>query len=286
MKDPKLKIGVIIVIIAWAFFATSYLISKIITNQTTVPTMLFFRFIVGTLFVLPWMLKEPKSSFKPLNPNLIFIRAIAGLINTAFIYLAVRTISLVDTTLLTNSAPLFVPILSAIWLKKKIELKIWISVLIGFVGIVFILHPDKEILNWGALLALGSGIATAISLITVRMAKNEKFYTVLFYMFFLGLIATIPFAILHWKLTPTLILPLTCLGILATLGQWGLFKALQYAGASHIAPFGYVSVIFSALFDVIFFNILPDFYSLIGVLLVVTSGIIIMINVGPKNKST
>lgn len=282
-----LKKGIVLVLFAWLFFATSYLITKIIGPRTTVPTLLFFRFNVGILLLLPWMLE--KKSYAVYSPSLIFIRALAGLLNTAFVYMAVQTISLVDTTLLTNSAPLFVPFIVWLWLKKPIQHSLWPALILGFVGIILILHPDREIFHLGAFLALGSGIATAVSLVAMRHASHkERLPTVLFYTFVFGWVVTLPFLWGHFKVgSPLTLLALIGVGILATLGQWSLFKALRFGKASYIAPFGYASVLYSAAFDWLIFAQIPDLWAWMGVILVTLAGILIIYksNASPSLKS-
>lgn len=242
---------------------------------------------MGVLLVLPWMLKDYKTSFKTSNGWLIFIRALSSLLNTGLIYISVQMIPLVDATLLTNSAPIFVPFIAWIWVRTPLSHKLWIPIFIGFLGIVLILKPGKAIFNLGAFYALASGVFTGISLLAVRLTANkEKLHTALFYMFLIGWVLTIPFALWDWRIDSlNTFFFLIAIGVLVTLGQWALFKAMQYGRASHLAPFGYVSVVYAGIMDWLLYGHLPDLFTLFGIALVTVGGIaLIVVTKPPKTE--
>ena len=45
--------------------------------------------------------------------------------------------------LLTIRSSLFVPFIAALWLRERVPPKLWIAIGTGFLGILFILRPDK-----------------------------------------------------------------------------------------------------------------------------------------------
>lgn len=218
------------------------------------------------------------ASFKIVHPGWTILRALVSVLNIALIFLAVQEIPLIDSTLLLNAAPFFVPFLVWIFLKEPINHKLWLPILTGFIGIIFILKPNREIFNWGAIYALLSGVCTALSLIIVRyLTGREKLVTVLFYLFLISTLFSLPTAIYFWE-TPSYSLfgMLLLLGVFTFLGQWTLFKALEYGDASHIAPFGYAAVVYTGIFDWLFFNQLPDLFTLLGVVFIVLGGMWIL----------
>jgi drug/metabolite transporter (DMT)-like permease len=268
------KKGIFFILLAWFFFALCYLISKLIVAQTSVSSIIFFRGAVGTLLILPWMLHN-KSLFKTSRPGLIIFRGISSTFGVAFIYLAVRTISLVDATLLQNTAPFFVPFLAYLVLKAPIDHRLWLPIIVGFVGIALILNPNRQMFNIGTIYALAGGFSTAVGILTIRMStKTEKITTVLFYTFLVGWLISLPLIFFFWKVDSWDVMgALLLLGLLAFLGQWGIFKALQYGKASHIAPFSFSSVFFSAIFDWAIFHQVPDMWVLLGMACVLAGGI-------------
>ncbi len=246
--------------------------------------MLFFRGI-GALCILPWMLKTPRVSFKMSSVGLICVRSLASLLSGGLLYVSVQWIPLMNATLLLNTAPIFIPFIARMWLGVPLNHKLWIPISIGFVGIICILQPKEELLlNLGILCGLGSGIFGGISLLTARRtAHREKITTALFYTFLIGWIAIAPFALWDWKIASFFtLLALVGMGLLIFIGQWLLFKSLQFGTASHLAPFGYASVVYAGVFDWVFYDLVPGFLTVLGVAFVVFSGLVLLKVTKPK----
>lgn len=284
MKD--LKKGIVICLFAWFCFSSMYTVAKLLGEQTNVPTMLFFRNIFGILIILPWILKDLPKNLEVKNVKLIIARSIVGLLNLCFIFLAIQHISLVDATLLNNTAPLIVPFVVWTFLKIPLDHKMWPAIVVGFIGVALILQPTSMIFNLGALYALLSGICLAISLVTMRLSsRQESFQTFMFYFFAIGLILTAPFALANWKIDTTATLwGLLAIGFFSALGQLGLYFGLRLGKARQLAPISYASVVFAGIYEWIFWGIVPEPIFYIGMTLIVAAGIwVVFVSRPPKS---
>ncbi|NGX59559.1 MAG: Riboflavin transporter [Chlamydiae bacterium] len=282
----NLKKGIFLVILAWLCFSTLYMLAKVIEKQTTIPTMLFFRNVLGLAFIAPFIFKEWPKSLEVKNIKIVVIRSMMGILSLFFIFLAVQKISLVNTTLLNNSAPLFVPFIVWFWLKKPVNHKLWPAVIFGFIGIALILQPDSRIFNLGSAYALASGLCLAVTFITMRMAsKKENLSSFLLYFFAIGMVATLPFAIFDWKIeNGWILLALFGIGLMSFMGQVLFYYALKFGKAHHIAPFTYSAVVFSGIYEWLIWDKAPSLIAYIGMVLIIASGIwIVLLNPG-KNS--
>ena len=261
-------------ILGWLCISTMYLISKLITDHTTVPTMLFFRCIVALACVLPWILARGIKSLKITNPNIVIFRAVLATLNLCFVFLAINQISLINATLLSNSAPFFLPFIVWIWRGIPIDHKHWPAIIVGFIGMALILNPDKRILNLGAFYGLLSGITMAMSLLLMRLAsKSENFISFMLYFCGIGGLLTLPFAIFNWKIDDwQTLLGLIAIGIFTTLGQMATFHAVKYAEARQLSPFMYSSVIFSGIYEWLIWNQSPHLLGYLGIILIFAGG--------------
>lgn len=262
-----------------------YMLSKLIGGQTTVPTMLFFRNVMGLVVVLPFLFKKRLKALEIKNWKIVLSRSLLGLINLFLIFMAVRKISLVNTTLLNNSAPFFVPFVLWFWLKIPINHKMWPAILAGFIGIGLILQPDKKIFNVGAAYALLSGIFLAVNLVMMRLtSKSENLFSFLLYFFLIGGVITLPFALLDWKIDGFgVLIGLLSIGLLSCLGQVFLYHGMKWGKAHQLAPFTYATVIFSGIYEWLIWGRVPDAIAYVGMVLIIASGIWIVI-VSPPPK--
>lgn len=284
-RPYHLKRGIFLVTLGWLAFSSLYMMTKLIGPHTTIPTMVFFRSVFGLLVIAPWLIKHFPKGFKIHNKTAVLTRSALGLLNLAFMFLSLRNISLVDATLLNNTAPFFVPLLLLFFLKKPVKWKIWPAIVIGFIGVGFVLHPDRRLLRIEAIYAILSAVCLAGSLITMRLAAfSEKLFTFMFYYFTIGIIGIAPFALLNWSIPSwPVFLGLFSIGIFSFLGQMLLFFGLKQATAHQLAPFTYTTVLFSAVYEWLIWGQTPPPIALAGAILVISAGIwIVWVSRVPK----
>ena len=270
------KKGIICVLISWVFFTTLIALARIATEKTSVPVVLLFQNFVGLLMITPWMIRKGKKSLYLSKIKAIAIRSLAGYLCYAFIFLAVQRISLVNTVLLSNSAPLFIPLIIWLWKGVKIDKGLWLGILIGFFGIAFILRPTGEIINVGALFGLGAAICVSISSIAKRrLVKTEPVHTILFYYFLISTLLSIPFSIETWRTLDKETLLLLCsIGLLFFCGQIFFSNAFKYEKPSFLSSFSYSAVIYGALIQWIIWGNFPSWCTIMGIVVVCTGGIL------------
>ena len=63
------------------------------------------------------------------------------------------------------------------------------------------------------------------------------------------------------------------IGLLGAMGHLILIKAYHYAPASRLAPFSYSQLLWVTIIGFIVFNHFPDHWSLVGIAILVASGI-------------
>jgi drug/metabolite transporter (DMT)-like permease len=200
-------------------------------------------------------------------------------------FIAILKMPLMNTVLLSNSAPLFIPLVAWLWLKEKITLSTAISVAIGFAGILLILKPGASLLrNPASLVATAAALCSAIALVTVnRLSSTEPTYRILFYYFLTASLLTAPFLPFGWHSPDTRQwLFLLGIGVCQAASQLLIILAYHYAKPGRIAPFNYSVVIFAGLIGWLIWDNRPDMLALIGVVLVSAGGIFATLKAGPN----
>ncbi len=230
------------------------------------------------LFVVT--LLAAKNKFRDLKTkkfSLHLIRGVTGILAFTCSVIAITKIPLVNATLLNNTTPLFIPIITLFWLKQKIDEKIWWGILVGFIGIILILRPSPaELIKEGDIYGLASGIFLAIAYVALKiLTKTESFITVLFFYSLIAFMLSTPFAINNWSNPP---LQVWIYGVLTGMFFLSYLYLLQYAyefvEAVKLSPFNYSVIVFTGIFDWLIFNHIPDLLSIIGILLVSFGGIL------------
>ena len=102
-------------------------------------------------------------------------------------FIALNNITLPEYTTIFMSAPIFAVILSIFFLKEKLNMYILISIIFGFIGILFVIQPGFETFNFYFLLALLGVFLTTLT--TVIVNKYDKIISTVGYFVYGGIFA-------------------------------------------------------------------------------------------------
>ncbi len=272
------KKGVALTVGAWLFFTLAIALARTAEgNLLPIPILLLFQNGVGLLIVLPVIVKNGFHVEKP-HYKLLILRALAGYLSFAFIYLATQKISLVNTILLSNCTPFFIPLIIWVWRGIRIEWQLWVGIILGFIGITLILKPTGEWHVGGGLFALAAALCFAVSMIAQRrLIKKEQTASILFSYFLFGLIVSLPLAIYYWQaLTFKDWGTLMGIGVLATIGQWLFLTAFRFAKPSFLGPFNYSGVVWAFALEWIVWHHFPDWLALVGICIVAAGAVLVI----------
>jgi drug/metabolite transporter (DMT)-like permease len=276
-KSNTLK-AVIATLTGFFFLASISLLVKLeIAGGASIEWVVFMQYFTCLVII---SILASKYKFRDLKTTKIkyhVIRGITGILAFTFFVIAVSEIPLVNANLLNNTAPLFIPILTIFWLKSKIDGKIWWGILIGFIGIVFILDPtDSNFFELGDMFGIGAGLLLAFAFVALGiLTKTESFITILFYYSLIAFTLSLPFAIANWSNPPLLIWIYAVLtGVLFISYLYLLQYAYRYVSVVKLSPLNFSVVIFAGILDWLFYGHVPGFSSLIGIVLVITGGIL------------
>ncbi len=272
MPASPLRQGAIYAIAAGASFATMGALIKSAAPLLPTEMVVFLRNLFGLLTLLPWLLRVRLPSLKTTRIGGHMLRAGFGLSAMYCFFFAIHHMPLANAVLLNYSAPVFAPVIAYYWLKEDFSAWTYPAVGIGFVGIMFILHPTVAMLTAATLVGLASGMLAAVAMVSIRRMANTEPATriVFFFTLFSVFLSAIPL-IWGWELpSPRATLIMLGAGVFATLGQLSLTKAYSLAPAAQIGSLIYSAVVFSAIWGWLIWDENLDMYFAIGTLLVAT----------------
>lgn len=272
-------VGISLAALAMLFFSTYYAFFKACTPYMTNFQMVFIQNILSWGLVLPFVLRQKKGFLKTELSRYIGLRTIFGLLALISITFALRTGNLAEVVLLNNTAPLFIPLILLIWHREKITLSLGLSILVGFIGVFIVFHPGFRSLDVGMLLAILSGLFSALLLVVTRMIAGEPLLRLLFYYYLLFWVLVSPFAIINWQPVSLFVWMMLILAAVVAIGaQLAFTMALRFAHSKEVAPFIYTSVIFSAIIGWLFFDEKIGLISCLGMLVVIVGGVMTIIS--------
>ena len=231
----------------------------------------FFRNITSCIIAFILILINKESFFGKLeNQKTLILRSVFGTLGIVFNFYSIDKLVLSDANMLNKLSPFFVIIFSALFLKEKINIKQGLAIIVAFIGALFIIKPQFNFDIIPSLIGvLGAICADAAYTCLRALGGKEKYYTIVFYFSFFSTIAILPFMLIVYKEMSMLqLVYLILAGIFASIGQFGITIAYKYAKAKEISIFDYSNIIFSAIISIVLFNVIPDYLSVIGYIII------------------
>ncbi|GAA5187025.1 DMT family transporter [Acinetobacter kookii] len=230
------------------------------------PTIVFFRNFVGLFIFLPLICSKGIGFFKTEKIWMHSWRAVIGLIAMYGFFYAIAHLKLSNAMVFTYSSPIFIPLIAWLFLKEKITKSMLLAAAIGLVGVILWPSPMLACFNQMSVIGLGASLLAAMAFVTVRaLTSTESPEKIVFYFCFIGtLISMIPMFWLWRPYTWTELGFLIGAGLLANISQIFMSNAYKLAPAGQIGPVNYIAIIFAGISGFIFWQEIPDHYSLMG----------------------
>lgn len=289
----------IILMLVWCLtYTCAVSCVKLLDNQINIFVIVLIRSLFGLIYVLPWTYLENKYVLKPQHPILLLIRSLFSCLALCCSYYAYTHLSLALATSIGLTVPFVIAILAQIILKDKISYIQWISITIGYLGVLIMFPPVLVEINSGLVAALcASFFAGCFIIITKIISKSEKtitimFYTTLYSIIFTGLLTILSIVIFnsnfsvftqahikpYWLVPSTYhFLVLMLIGGFATFSQFIYILAIKHTSPSLLAPFEYTRLIMAIAIDFAFFNEVVALSTIIGSIIIIASNYLVAI---------
>jgi len=275
----KESLGILYAILAYFSFSLLDATQKTLVIYYSVFQLLLVKyFFVLLLSLIESRRKKNISFYKSKNIKMQIFRSILSVLESGFFVLSFKYLSLADTHSVGSLAPVIVVALSAIILKEKVSTKTWVAIFIGFIGVLIILRPTSSIFDPKALLPLVAAFALGLyQVITKKVSEYDATEVSLFYTSVVGIIIMSFLALSFWRsIDSSSYILFLAIGVFFSLGIYLQIIALSKSRASIIQPFHYTLIFWAIILGYIFYDDIPDFFTIIGALTITASGIFVI----------
>lgn len=238
--------------------------------------ILFAKSFTGLFCVCVLNYRRLDAVIRTQNLGLQATKAFFGAIGNFFWIMALQRLLLSDASALSLTSALFTTIGAHLFLREKINIHVFMALILGFSGVLFIMQPS-QIIDLNMLLPLASALCFSVSsLLTKRLTIHDSEVTTLFYLLlFMGLFSAIPAFSTWHPLKTDHMLFLGGAGFSYFLTQWALIKAYTIAAAGFIAPFKFARFPLAALFGFLIFGEIPTLQTQIGAAIILISYVVL-----------
>ena len=238
--------------------------------------ILWFRYLLFGGFGLAIAVRAHHwRAFSTLIPLLQITRAVLLVTEVGMYVFAFRHLPLAEIAAISGIAPMVATAMSAVLLREAVGIRRWAAVAVGFVGVLIIVRPGFGSFNVWMLLPLVGTVLWALYQVLTRLASQSdgpERTTMFTGTVGFGLLCLI--SPLFWEPVDFIwTVKLLALAAFGVAGHSLLIKALSLAPASLLQPFSYTGMVWAVLFGWAFFNDFPDAATILGAIIIVTSGL-------------
>lgn len=269
-------------------------------KQSSTSFTLWQIFILRSVIAIPFLIYfiRIESCGTAIKPEQVFwtlLRSLLLALMWVFYYVALTRVPLSIAAAVFYISPLLITLFVAFFIGDKVGVKGWVAVVMGFTGVLLVLKPQSGEFNAYALLPFVSAVCYALAMIMTRVkcAQEKPLVLSLWLNFSFVGVSLIGIGIVHlWQPEQNLVNAnpfllgewgkmwlaewkiMAILAVAIIIGSIGAAMAYQTEHSSIVATFDFSYVLFAVLWGFFFFAEVPDLISIIGIVLIISGGIL------------
>lgn len=272
------QLGALLMMGSMAGFTFNDTLVKMVGGSMPLSQILTLRGVVSTLliYVLARRLGALRWHMPRHDWGLIAARCVTEVAATYLFLTALMVTPIANLTAILQALPLTITLGAAVFFGEPVGWRRLSAILVGFCGILLIVRPDVDGFGEGTLYALGAVLAiTARDLLTRRMSAEVPSLVVTL----LASLSVLVFAIgastqATWQpVSFSGLAILTGAALFIFVGYLCSVMTMRVGDVAFISPFRYTGLLWALLLGWLVFGDWPDALTLLGAVIVVTTGL-------------
>ncbi|MFD2740830.1 DMT family transporter [Sulfitobacter aestuarii] len=280
-KKPNNALAASLIALATAFIAATTLMAKALGSDAFGDPLHALQISQGRFLFAFLALGSAAAVLRPrpARPHwgLHVARTFCGWGGVTLMFASVAFIPLADATAISFLNPVFAMMLAIPLLGERVGRVRWSAAAMALAGALILLRPTPESFQPAALLALGAALSMGFELIFIKkLAGREGPFQILLINNAIGLGISTVAVLAVWQMpSPAQWALLVAIGLCMAVAQTCFVNAMARADASFVAPFSYGTLIFAALYDVLFYGVIPDVVTWTGAGIIITGAVML-----------
>ena len=237
----------------------------------------FLRYLLGTLLILVPALRFGVRELWPKAPKMQFVRGLVHGGGMLLWFAALPAVAIAELTAIGFSVPLFICLGAVLFLNERMTGARWAAVLVGFSGVLLVVHPFEaggfSGISAGMLLMLASGPVFAGSFLVAKvLTRVDRSDVMVFWQHLVVSLALLPFALALWTMpSPGQWALLAVCGVFGAGGHYCMVRAFRIADISAVQSVRFLELVWAAILGFLMFGSAPEGWTLAGGMLILAS---------------
>ncbi len=280
--------AIIAMLLAALLFTCMGMFVKMLTPNLPVIEVAFARNFFGLIWIFVALIFKPPKAQQGGKPFILFFRGFAGGSAMMAYFYNMSVMPLGTAYAFSYTSPIFLALLSMIFVHERVSLRIWVAIFMGFGGILLISNPKSIDLSFfGFLIGIYSGIGAALAYLSIaELARNYDPRVIIGSLMLSGSILPLLTQCVSYESYPIalfepFVMPnlqewglIFGLGVVSTYAQIYLTKAYSLGNPPLIGAISYITIFMATLAGILLGDQVPHGFVVIGMILIACGGIL------------
>ncbi len=250
---------------------------KLTSSGMPTGQLIFLRGLAACVFtlVLCVVMDKHRRLAEAVTPH-VLARAFANLLGTVTYLTALFNMPIANVSAIVQAIPLVLTAMAALFLKEKVGIRRWSAIVVGMIGVLFIVRPTTDAFNIFAMSALATVLLIAVRDLLTRIAHTDIPSIVI--TFATTAVVTLGAGMLSFfedwvRVDFEQATYITVAAVFLVLGIQLVIVALRAGAVAVVAPFRFSIVLWATLAGYFIWGEIPDRWSIVGTALIVSAAI-------------
>lgn len=191
----------------------------------------------------------------------------------AFVF-SLRYLPFAEVVAIAFAGPMFMTLFGRFFLGESVGWHRLGAVIVGFLGVLFVIQPGSEAMHWAVVLPLIVALADAVrDLVTRQMAGGESNFRIVLSTASMLAIAGLLTSVGGWEaLRIQDIIWFVLSAVMFVMGHFLMVEAYRHGQLVAVAPFRYIQIVWTILAGLVFWGEVPTPMVFLGIGIICASG--------------
>lgn len=270
--------GAVFMMLAMAGYVVNDTLMKLASDHISLAQGVFVRGLMASALLAAFAAYKRQLLYRASWPEtkVILWRAFGEIAATYCYLTALFNMPLANLTAIMQSLPLVVTLAGSLFLRHKVGWRRYLAILIGFGGVLIIIRPGGDAFNSYALWGLAAvGFVTMRDLMAAKLdPRTPSMFAALVTAVGVTLAAGVATVFQPWQeVTAISFSLLSTAAFFILIGYVASVSAMRFGEIAFVSPFRYTVLIWALIISIFVFNDYPDFWTLVGIAIVVGTGV-------------
>jgi len=225
------------------------------------------------VFTLPLLYRHGMVVLRTNKLRLYFFRCCIGIVSMLSGFWALVHLPLAQAVAISYSTPIFVTIAAVFVLGETVRVRRWMAVIVGFFGVVVLMHPGAGDFKMASLVAVLAALMSASAAISIKfLSRTENADAIVIWTTMLWVPLSFLPALWVWQMPVGITwLWIILSGFLGTTAHMCWTRALALADASMLTPISFFQVLVVGVLAFFLFDETVDRWTVIGAAIIFVS---------------